>query len=104
MREAPSLVLIDLLIKAGCKVKVYDPISMAACKNRIGNTITYCNEMYDAALETDALLLVTEWKEFRVPSWSVLQKTMNQPVIVDGRNIYDRKEVEKNGFSYYCIG
>ena len=104
MREAPSLILIDLLIKAGCKVKVYDPISMGECKNRIGDTITYCNEMYDAALDTDALLLVTEWKEFRVPSWAVLQKTMNQLVIVDGRNIYERKEVEENGFSYYCIG
>lgn len=104
MREAPSLVLIDLLIKAGCNVKAYDPIAVEACLDRIGDTITYCNDMYDAALDADALLLVTEWKEFRMPSWGVLLKTMKQPVIVDGRNIYDKKEIEEKGFKYYCIG
>lgn len=104
MREAPALVLIDLLLKAGCIVKVYDPIAMAECKHRIGETITYCTDKYAAALDADALLLVTEWKEFRMPSWDVVKKTMKLPIIIDGRNIYDRKEMAENGFSYYCIG
>jgi len=104
MREAPALVLIDLLLKAGCTVKVYDPIAMDECKRRIGDTILYCNDMYDTALDAHALLLVTEWKEFRMPSWAVIKKTMVNPVIIDGRNIYDRKEMAENGFSYYCIG
>ena len=103
MREAPALVLIDLLIKAGCKVKVYDPIAMDECKRRIGDVVTYCKDKYEAVINVDALLMVTEWKEFRVPSWEVLQKTMNQYVVIDGRNIYDRKELEGQGFSYYCI-
>jgi UDPglucose 6-dehydrogenase len=104
MREAPSLVLIDLLLKACCKVKVYDPIAMAECNRRIGDSVTYCSDMYDAALDADALLVVTEWKEFRVPSWGVLLKTMNQAVILDGRNIYDRQELIEMGFHYYRIG
>jgi len=104
MREAPALVLIELLLKAGCIVRVYDPIAMPECKRKIGNTITYCGDMYEVAQDADTLLLVTEWKEFRVPTWAVLKKTMNQSVIIDGRNIYDRKEMIENGFSYYCIG
>ncbi|MDL2222837.1 UDP-glucose/GDP-mannose dehydrogenase family protein [Bacteroidales bacterium OttesenSCG-928-M11] len=103
MREAPSLVLIDLLLKEGAIVKVYDPIAMDECKRRIGNTVTYCQDMYEAALETDALLLLTEWKEFRLPSWKVLLKTMNSPIIIDGRNIYDKKEMAEYGFTYECI-
>lgn len=103
MREAPALVLIDLLIKAGCNVNVYDPIAMDECKRRIGDAVTYCKDKYEAVLNVDALLMVTEWKEFRVPSWEVLKKTMNQYVVIDGRNIYDRKELEGQGFSYYCI-
>jgi UDPglucose 6-dehydrogenase len=104
MREAPSLVLIDFLLKAGCKVKVYDPIAMEECNRRIGDSVTYCSDMYEAAFDADALLVVTEWKEFRVPSWSVLLKTMNQAVILDGRNIYDRQELIEMGFHYYRIG
>lgn len=103
MREAPSLVLIDLLLKAGTTIKVYDPIAIDECKRRIGNAVTYCNNMYDAASETDALLLLTEWKEFRLPSWNILKKTMNAPVIIDGRNIYDKKEMMEYGFTYECI-
>ena len=87
MREAPALVLIDKLQKAGCRVKVYDPISMTECKRRIGDIVTYCKDMYEAALDTDALLLVTEWKEFRMPSLAVLAKTMSHRVVIDGRNI-----------------
>lgn len=104
MREAPALVLIDKLTEAGCTVKVYDPISMPECKRRIGDKVTYCTDMYDAAVDADTLLLVTEWKEFRVPSFSVLKKAMADRVIIDGRNIYDREEVTERGFIYYKIG
>lgn len=103
MREAPSLVIIDLLQKAGCSIKVYDPIAMNECKRRIGDSVIYCKDMYDAALDADAVLLLTEWKEFRLPSLGVLKKTMKEAVIVDGRNIYDKKELEENGFIYRCI-
>ena len=103
MREAPSLVIINLLLKAGCKVQVYDPIAMDECKRKIGDAAVYCRDMYDAALDADALLLLTEWKEFRLPSWNVLKRTMKSPVIIDGRNIYDKKEMTEQGFIYECI-
>lgn len=104
MREAPALVLIDLLTNAGVNVKVYDPISIEECERRIGNKVTYCKDMYDATVDADALLLVTEWKEFRMPSFNVLHKAMTDNVIIDGRNIYDKVEVEQAGFVYYKIG
>lgn len=104
MREAPALVLIDLLLNAGVTVKVYDPIAMDECRRRIGNTVVYCKDMYEATVDADALMLVTEWKEFRVPSWSVLTKSMNGHVVIDGRNIYDGKELKEDGFDYYKIG
>lgn len=105
MREAPALVLIDKLLQQGCNIRVYDPAAMDECRRRLGaDTIYYAKDMYDAVLDADAMLLVTEWKEFRLPSWPVLKKTMNQPVVLDGRNIYERKEMEEQGFVYYCIG
>lgn len=105
MREAPALVLIDKLLQQGCNIRVYDPAAMDECRRRLGSdTIYYAKDMYDAVLDADAMLLVTEWKEFRLPSWPVLKKTMNQPVVLDGRNIYERKEMEEQGFVYYCIG
>lgn len=104
MREAPALVIIDLLLNAGCKVKVYDPISMEECHRKIGDKVIYSKDMYEATVDSDALLLVTEWKEFRVPSWDVLKKSMNNYVVFDGRNIYDSKELAEKGFSYYKIG
>lgn len=104
MREAPALVLIDLLLNAGCDVRVYDPIAMEECKRRIGESVTYCADKYEAGIDADALLMVTEWKEFRMPSWDVLRKTMRGNVVIDGRNIYDRKELEGRGFVYYRIG
>lgn len=104
MREAPALVLIDRLTDAGCSVKVYDPIAMDECRRRIGDKVTYCQDMYEAAVDADALLLVTEWKEFRMPSFAVLEKTMTDRVIIDGRNIYDKDEVAEHGFAYYKIG
>lgn len=103
MREAPSLVIIDLLLKAGANVRVYDPIAMEESKRRIGDTVAYANDMYDAVLNADALLLLTEWKEFRLPSWQVIKKAMNKHIIIDGRNIYDKKEMADNGFTYECI-
>jgi UDPglucose 6-dehydrogenase len=103
MREAPSLVLIGLLLEAGCTVRVYDPVAMDEGRRRLGGSVVYARDMYEAALEADALLLLTEWKEFRLPSWSVLKKTMNAPVVLDGRNIYDRKELRESGFTYLHI-
>ena len=104
MREAPALVLIDLLLNAGVSVKVYDPIAMDECHRRIGDKVIYCKDMYEATVDADTLMFVTEWKEFRVPSWSVLKKVMRGHVVVDGRNIYDGKELKGNGFNYYKIG
>lgn len=104
MREATALVLIKHLLESGAEVVAYDPIAIPECKRRIGDCISYTQDMYEAVLDADALLLVTEWKEFRIPSWGVIKKAMRQPVIIDGRNIYDRKEMEKNGFLYKCIG
>lgn len=103
MREAPSLVLIDLLLAAGCKVKVYDPIAMEETQRRIGDVVSYATDMYDAAVDADALLIVTEWKQFRIPTWSVLQKVMGQKVIVDGRNLFKKEDLAANGFEYFSI-
>ena len=74
MREAPSLILINKLLNIGCKVRVYDPAAMKECRRRIGDSVYYATDMYDAALDADALMLVTEWKEFRLPSWAVIKK------------------------------
>ena len=104
MREAPALVLIEKLRKAGCVVRAYDPAAMGESKRRIGDTIFYACDMYDALLDADALMLVTEWKEFRLPSWAVIKKAMRTPVLLDGRNIYEKKEIEELGFTYHCIG
>ena len=104
MREATALVTIDLLLKAGCRVRVFDPIAMTECKRRIGDKVEYAKDMYDAVLEADALLLLTEWKQFRLPSWGVIQKSMRQTVVIDGRNIYDPIEMKELGFIYHCIG
>lgn len=105
MREAPSLVLIDSLVNAGCKVVVYDPVAMAECKRRIGNTVIYAHNMYDTVIDADAIFHVTEWKEFRMPSWEVIKRSMkDNPILVDGRNVFDAKELASHGFNYYRIG
>ena len=104
MREAPSLILIDKIIAAGGNIKVYDPIAIDECQRRIGNKVTYGSDMYDAALDADALLLVTEWREFRFPNFAILSKVMKEKVIIDGRNIYDRNELDQHEFTYYKIG
>lgn len=104
MRQATSLVIMDLLLQAGCKISVYDPIAMEECKRIMGNKVHYANDMYDALDNSDALLLLTEWKQFRMPSWSVVKKLMNKAVVFDGRNIYDSQELKENNVVYYCIG
>ena len=104
MREATSLVTINLLLEAGCIVRVYDPVAMNECRRRIGDKVLYAKDMYDAVLDADALLMLTEWKQFRLPSWGVVSKSMKNPLIIDGRNIYDAEELKQNGFEYYCIG
>lgn len=103
MREAPSLVVIEKLLASGCSVKVYDPIAMDECKKRIGNAVVYAQDMYEATEDANALLLLTEWKEFRMPSWQKIRQSMATPVVIDGRNIYDKKEMYDNGFIYLHI-
>ena len=104
MREAPALVVIDKLLKDGATVRVFDPVAMDECKRRIGDVVTYCKNMYDAADGADVFALMTEWHQFRMPSWNVIKKVMTGNVVVDGRNIYDRQELEENGFMYTRIG
>ena len=104
MREATSLVTISLLLEAGCKVRVFDPVAMNECKRRIGDKVEYAKDMYDAVLDADAMLMLTEWKQFRLPSWGVMKKTMKNALVIDGRNIYDKEELEEYGFEYHCIG
>ena len=103
MREAPSLVLIDLLLKAGATVKVYDPVAMDECRRRIGDKVIYAHDMYDATDGADALMLVTEWKEFRMTNIEKLSR-MKGRLVLDGRNILDAEELRQSGFEYHCIG
>ena len=104
MREAPALVVIEKLLADGATIRVFDPIAMDECKRRIGDSVVYCKNMYDAADGADVFALMTEWRQFRMPSWNVVQKVMNGNVVVDGRNIYDRQELEEMGFVYTRIG
>lgn len=104
MRESTALVMIGKLLAAGCNIRAYDPVAMDECRRRIGDKVTYCRDMYDAVLDADALLLLTEWKEFRLPAWAVIKKAMKRPLVIDGRNIFDIDEIEENNIEYYCIG
>mgnify|MGYP001537898265 FL=1 len=104
MREATALVIIEKLLSAGCNIRVYDPVAMDECRRRVGERVVYASDMYDVLLNADALLLLTEWKQFRIPAWGVVKKLMNQPVLIDGRNIYDEQELKKSGIDYICIG
>ena len=104
MRDSTALVVINLLLEAGCHIKAYDPIAMNECKRRLGDKITYCKNMYEATLDADALLLLTEWQEFRLPTWDVIKRVMKTPLLIDGRNIFDAKELNEAGFTYYGIG
>lgn len=104
MREAPALVVIRQLLEAGAAVKVFDPIAMDECKRRIGDVVTYCKDMYEAVIDADAVALLTEWKQFRIPSWAIIHRAMKDHVVVDGRNIYDGEELKEMGFTYSRIG
>ncbi len=104
MREAPSLILIDRLCQAGATVKVYDPVAMEECRRRIGDKVVYAENIYEAVTGADALLIVTEWKEFRMPDWETVARSMKSPVIFDGRNMYDPIEMRELGFTYRSIG
>lgn len=104
MREAPSLVIIEKLLQEGAKVNVYDPVAMEECKHKIGNIVTYAKDQYEALLDADALVLVTEWSEFRLPNYNMMSKIMKNKVIFDGRNIYDPSEMQELGYTYYSIG
>ncbi|HHT60933.1 MAG: UDP-glucose/GDP-mannose dehydrogenase family protein [Paludibacteraceae bacterium] len=103
MRDAPSLVLIDSLLKAGCQIAVYDPIAMDECRRRIGDVVTYFQDMYATVLDADAIFHVTEWKEFRMPNWQVIKRLIKlDAVLIDGRNVFDKNELE--GINYLRIG
>lgn len=104
MREAPSLVIIDKLLEGGAHVKAYDPVAMKEAKHMLGDKIEYVNDQDEALIDADALLLVTEWPEFRVPNFKVMAKLMKQKVVFDGRNIYDAKELNELGYAYYGVG
>ena len=104
MREAPALVVIEKLLEAGATVVAYDPVAVPEARRRLGERIEYALDMYDTAVDADAIALITEWKQFRVPSWNVLHKVMRGNIIVDGRNIYDPAELAEEGFEYHCIG
>lgn len=104
MREAPSLEVIDKLVDDGAKVVVYDPVAMDECRRRIGDKVSYAKDMYEAVIDANALALLTEWKQFRVPSWKIMGRAMARKLVIDGRNIYDPSELAENGFEYHCIG
>lgn len=104
MREATSLIIIDLLHEAGCHIRVFDPVAMNECRRRVGNKVEYATDIYTAVEGADALMLLTEWKQFRLPTWERVIKAMAQPVVLDGRNLYDPEEMRQAGFIYYSIG
>lgn len=104
IREAPSIVLIKSLLQAGCRVQVYDPAAINQARLLLGKSVHYADDMYQAANNAHALILVTEWKEFRMPSWEMLHKIMHTPLVVDGRNIYNPQEIREKGFEYIGIG
>ncbi len=104
MREAPSLVLIHHLLEAGATVTVFDPVAMEECRRRIGDRIRYAANMYDALRGADAMVVVTEWQEFKVPKFTYIEKALKEKVIFDGRNIYNPEQMKEFGYTYYGIG
>lgn len=104
MRESTALVIIKLLKEAGCTIRAFDPVAIDECRRRVGDNVIYCRDKYEAVFHADALLLLTEWKEFRLPSWDVVGSAMNKKLIIDGRNIFDPEELAEAGFEYHCIG
>ena len=104
MRESTALVVMKKLLDEGCIVTAYDPEAMKECKRIMGDSIIYCNDMYEAVNGADALLLLTEWKEFRLPDWEAIGRSMTRKRVLDGRNIYDKEDLNEHGFEYHCIG
>jgi UDPglucose 6-dehydrogenase len=104
MREAPSMVIIEKLLAAGANIRVYDPVAMHETQRKLGEKVYFATDQYDALLDADALLLITEWAEFRVLNFKVIEKILKNKLIFDGRNIYEPSEMKENGFSYYGIG
>jgi UDPglucose 6-dehydrogenase len=104
MREAPSLVLIDKLLAQGAEVCAYDPIAMHEAERIIGDKIKFCKDMYEVLIEADALAVVTEWSEFRLPNFKVMERLMKDKLIFDGRNVLDVEQIEEFGFKYFSIG
>jgi UDPglucose 6-dehydrogenase len=104
MREAPSLIIVDLLLEAGAIVKVYDPVAMKEAKHHFGTSVSYYDDQYEALIDADCMAILTEWPEFKMPSLKIMSKLLNTPAIFDGRNIYDKDEMKENGFEYFCIG
>ena len=104
MREAPSLVIIEQLKALGASIRAYDPVAMHEAERILGNAIEYAKDEYDACIDADALILVTEWSEFRMPNFRILEKLMNEKTVFDGRNVYDPEEMAEQGFNYYSIG
>jgi UDPglucose 6-dehydrogenase len=104
MREAPSIRIIEELSREGVQIRAYDPVAMEEAKRVLGDKIEYCQDKYETLIDADGLVVVTEWPEFRVLNYGVLEKLMREKVIFDGRNIYEADELQEHGFSYYCIG
>jgi len=104
MREAPSLIIIEKLLEAGAHVRAYDPVAIEEAKRHFGDTISYCNDQYETLIDADCLAILTEWPEFKFPNFKIVSKLLNVPVVFDGRNIYDKSEMSKNGIDYFCIG
>ncbi len=104
MREAPSLVLIEQLLEAGATVTAFDPVAMDECRRKIGDRIRYASQMYEALKDADAMVVVTEWQEFKVPKFTYIEKSLKEKVIFDGRNIYSPEQMREFGYIYYGIG
>ncbi len=104
VRDAPSLTLINSLLESGVQVRAYDPAAISEAEKHFGDSIYYAKDIYDAANEADALIVPTEWKEFRMPNWDILKKIMKNNLVVDGRNIYNKEELASYGFEYRGIG
>ncbi|MEO0571312.1 MAG: UDP-glucose/GDP-mannose dehydrogenase family protein [Bacteroidota bacterium] len=104
MREAPSLVIIEQLVGLGATIRAYDPVAMEEAQRILGDTIEYAKDEYDVCIDADALIVVTEWSEFRMPNFRILEKLMNEKTVFDGRNVYDPEEMAEQGFNYYSIG
>jgi UDPglucose 6-dehydrogenase len=104
MRESPALVLIEQLLEAGAKVTAHDPVAIEEGKRRLDDTIAYADTSYDALKDADALVIVTDWNEYRHPDFERIRTTLRRPIVIDGRNLYDPARMAKLGFTYFSIG